>query len=75
MKWTYSLERIPSPENVNDHIVQVTSRSRIRGEEIKIKFYTNMDLHAIQVRILKIDVLCFRVVEHPIHFSPRMFNR
>ncbi|TRY76241.1 hypothetical protein TCAL_07999 [Tigriopus californicus] len=50
MKWTYSVERIPSPKNVNDHIVQVTSRSRIRGEEIKIKFYTNMDLHAIQVR-------------------------
>eukprot|EP00095_Tigriopus_kingsejongensis_P007044 maker-scaffold146_size311726-snap-gene-1.20 protein:Tk07044 transcript:maker-scaffold146_size311726-snap-gene-1.20-mRNA-1 annotation:"epithelial chloride channel" len=49
MNWKYSLERIPSFQDDNQHIVRVTSRSRMQDEDIKIMFFTNMDLHAIQV--------------------------
>ena len=49
MNWTYTLERMPSPNSDNKHIVRVTSRAREAGEEIKIKFFTNVDTHAIKV--------------------------
>jgi len=50
MNWTYSLERLPSPQNLNSHIVQVTSGPRNPMEDIKINAWTNQDTHSIAVR-------------------------
>lgn len=49
MNWTYTLERMPSPKNDNKHIVRVTSKARKEGEDIRVKFFTNMDTHAVKV--------------------------
>ena len=51
MNWTYALERIPSSESDNKHIVRVTSKSRNPGEKIKVRFFTNMDSHAVKVSL------------------------
>ena len=50
MNWTYSLERIPDASNNNKHIVRVTSKSRYIGDDIKVRFFTNLDSHEIRVR-------------------------
>jgi hypothetical protein len=49
MNWTYTLERMPSPKGDNKHVVRVTSRSRKVGEDIRVRFFTNVDEHAVQV--------------------------
>ncbi len=49
MNWTYSLERMPSPTGDNRHIVRVTSKARNGREDIRIRFFTNVDEHAIKV--------------------------
>ena len=66
MNWTYSLERMPSDDHENRHVVRVTSKPRRRrrrsggsggssaaaaaGGKIDIRFFTNVDEHAIKVR-------------------------
>ncbi|XP_040572453.1 calcium-activated chloride channel regulator 1 [Lepeophtheirus salmonis] len=49
MNWTYSLERIPSDTNENAHFVLVTSRPRVKDEDIKVTFFTNVDEHSFRV--------------------------
>ena len=55
MNWTYSLDRMPSRDGSgnNGHIVTVTSRSRNRGEDIDVRFFTNVDSHAVKVRFME----------------------
>ena len=52
MNWTYALERMPSPDNDNSHVVRVTSKPRQSGGggDIEIRFFTNVDSHAIKVK-------------------------
>ena len=60
MNWTYALERMPSDDHENRHVVRVTSRPRKGktpssggggvGGKIDIRFFTNVDEHAIKVR-------------------------
>ena len=57
MNWTYALERMPSDDHENRHVVRVTSRPRNEktpssgvGGKIDIRFFTNVDEHAIKVR-------------------------
>ena len=49
MNWTYTLERMPSPNSDNKHIVRVTSRARNDDEDIRIRFFTNLDTHEVEV--------------------------
>ena len=60
MNWTYALERMPSDDHENRHVVRVTSKPRKTkregnsaaavGGKIDIRFFTNVDEHAIKVR-------------------------
>ena len=61
MNWTYALERMPSDDHENRHVVRVTSKPRKSddgrknaaaavGGKIDIRFFTNVDEHAIKVR-------------------------
>ena len=62
MNWTYALERMPSDDHENRHVVRVTSKPRKNsdgsgssaamnaGGKIDIRFFTNVDEHAIKVR-------------------------
>ena len=64
MNWTYALERMPSDDHENRHVVRVTSKPRksgaansadanaanAAGGKIDIRFFTNVDEHAIKVR-------------------------
>ena len=61
MNWTYALERMPSDDHENRHVVRVTSKPRKSGKsgadanaaaggKIDIRFFTNVDEHAIKVR-------------------------
>ena len=49
MNWTYSLERMPSPRGDNRHLVRVTSRARNAREDVRVRFFTNVDEHAVRV--------------------------
>lgn len=49
MNWTYSLERLPSTDNINRHTVQVGSSPRNPKEQIGIRLWTNLDSHAVTV--------------------------
>ena len=49
MNWTYSLERLPSSNNINQHTVQVVSGPRVRDEDIVVRFWTNLETHAVEV--------------------------
>jgi hypothetical protein len=62
MNWTYALERMPSPDHENRHIVRVTSKPRRKSsppnssssssataDKIDVRFFTNVDKHAIKV--------------------------
>ena len=65
MNWTYALERMPSDDHENRHVVRVTSRPRMEnkgatpssgvGGKIDIRFFTNVDEHAIKVREGEMD--------------------
>ncbi len=63
MNWTYSLERMPSPRGDNRHLVRVTSRARNAREDVRVRFFTNVDEHAVRVglnfenfRIIKFNI-------------------
>ena len=49
MNWTYSLERLPSREAQNSHIVQVTSGPRDCAEKVEIGLWTNLADHSVAV--------------------------
>ena len=49
MNWTYSLERLPSTDNINQHTVQVVSGPRLYNEDIMVRFWTNLETHAVEV--------------------------
>ena len=49
MNWTYSLERLPSPNSLNRHTVQVVSGPRDPAEQLLVRFWTNLEKHAVEV--------------------------
>ena len=49
MNWTYSLERLPSHDSSNQHTVQVVSGPRDTKENMEIRFWTNLENHAVEV--------------------------
>ena len=49
MNWTYHMERLPSKESRNSHIVQVLSSPRDPMEEMTINLWTNLANHAVTV--------------------------
>ena len=49
MNWTYSLERLPAEDNSNQHTVQVVSGPRDDKEEVQVRFWTNLEQHAVEV--------------------------
>ena len=49
MNWSYSLERLPSETMMNSHIVTVLSYPRDPKETINVRFWTNLDEHAVSL--------------------------
>ena len=49
MNWTYSLERLPAHDSSNQHTVQVVSGPRDTKETMMIRFWTNLESHAVEV--------------------------
>ena len=49
MNWTYSLERLPSSDSTNQHSVQVVSGPREHNQDITVRFWTNLESHAVEV--------------------------
>ena len=49
MNWTYSLERLPSVDSSNQHTVQVVSGPRDVKETVTVRFWTNLEDHAVEV--------------------------
>ena len=49
MNWTYSLERLPAEDSSNQHTVQVVSGPRDVKEDMKMRFWTNLEHHAVEV--------------------------
>jgi hypothetical protein len=47
MNWSYSLERLPSPGQLNSHAVLVTSLPRDPVEQLTVRLWTNTDQHAL----------------------------
>ena len=49
MNWSYSLERLPSPGQLNSHAVLVTSLPRDPVEQLTIRLWSNLDQHAVSL--------------------------
>jgi len=49
MNWSYSLERLPSHHNLNNHMIQVISAPRDVNEKISVRLWTNLPSHAVVV--------------------------
>ena len=45
MNWTFSLERLPSPDKLNYHTVQVISQPRDPLEALTVRLWRNIDSH------------------------------
>ena len=51
LAWRYSLDRLPSPQRRNSHIVQVTSQAPSDQEELEVKVTTNLAGHKVDVNL------------------------